>query len=652
MRQFNLHIGPDEDIEGLLAEGPLSQALAEARSVLAQVYATSGCSTSIRSFRALEGLLSRSCPKSVVIGTCAEGQILNGSILTEGTGVLISCFDSTILVPLKAKVRAGREAEAGRELSASLASCRELKAALLLAPLLNIDASAFLSGLRETEASLPLFGGGGGREPSGTSSIFLNGEVLSQSVACVALCGEELQLKIENLFEWKPLGPEISLDLVEGGRIKRIDGLPAFDFYRKRLSVTREEDIFLLEFPLLIERGKALLARNPVTVEPRGEVRIGADAFSGEKARLGYLDINALSVRIAAAEDSLSAFCPEAIFLYSCVCRHFTLQDENEMEILPFQALAPTAGVFTFGEFCQTSEGPQLQNSSEVVVALREGPPEPRPREAGEPAFLDLRRERHIRFTSHVFGFIGALTERIEAANAVLSARNEELKSANAKLQAEIAERLKAEERAEAAAAEKATLLRELQHRVKNSMAIIASLAGIEALRSEGKEAKEALEKLKSRVLALGSLYDMLYASGDISEVGLDDYLRGVVQAAAEGLGADSRGIALDCSIERVAMDLKRAISLGLIVNELVTDSLKYAFPGGRKGRIGVSLTREGPDLLLLVEDDGVGLPPELDPAEAKGFGLVIVESLAEQLRASFSARTEDGAKFLLRIPL
>lgn len=160
--------------------------------------------------------------------------------------------------------------------------------------------------------------------------------------------------------------------------------------------------------------------------------------------------------------EELRNFGPEGIFLYSCVCRLFTLQEETEMETLPFQGIAPTSGIFTSGGFCRLGEDLQLLNSSEVVVALREGLPA-HPLAAEGPVVLRVAnpsRERHIRMTSSLLHFVGALTESLGE---------------------ELAERGRAEEREKAISAEKENLLRELQHRVKNSLAVISSIASLEA---------------------------------------------------------------------------------------------------------------------------------------------------------------------------
>jgi two-component sensor histidine kinase len=225
------------------------------------------------------------------------------------------------------------------------------------------------------------------------------------------------------------------------------------------------------------------------------------------------------------------------------------------------------------------------------------------------------------------------------------------LQAANVGLNAELVERKLEDERVRALALERELLFKELQHRVKNSMSIITSLVGLEESRADTPKARAVLSKLESRVAALSYLYDILCDEGGIDSVELADYLGRVVDSAAEGLGADAKGISFDQNIEPGAIDIKRALSLGLIVNELVTDSLKYAFPEGRGGRVAVGLAREGSGFLLEVSDDGVGFPLGFDLAEGEGFGLGLVGLLAEQLGAEFSARNEGGARFQLRMP-
>jgi two-component sensor histidine kinase len=205
---------------------------------------------------------------------------------------------------------------------------------------------------------------------------------------------------------------------------------------------------------------------------------------------------------------------------------------------------------------------------------------------------------------------------------------------------------------ANAVAEEKAALLKELQHRVKNSMSLIASLSRIESAGASQPETKEALESLETRITAVGDLYEVLYDSGGIESVDLSDYLARVMDSVTVSVGGGPGRIEFDRSFEHYPMDLKRAVSLGLIVNELITDSLKHAFPEGRTGRVSVVLAREGENLVLEVGDDGIGYPPGFVPEEAEGFGLRMVSLLVKQLDGILSFETGGiGVRARLRLP-
>jgi len=232
-----------------------------------------------------------------------------------------------------------------------------------------------------------------------------------------------------------------------------------------------------------------------------------------------------------------------------------------------------------------------------------------------------------------------------------VQARTADLSAANDGLVREIGDRQRAEAKAVAMAAEKAMLLRELQHRVKNSLNIIVSLIALESEKSGSTELRSSLDTLESRVSALAALYDILYDTGGIDRLPLDSYLDCVISAAAESLGVDAKGIRLTADIAPVAMDMKRAVSLGLIVNELVTDCLKYAFPDGARGTVRVGLAAEPGRYLLVVEDDGVGLPDGFDPESGDGFGFKLVGMLSRQLHGEFSWSGGAGSRFSLAIP-
>jgi two-component sensor histidine kinase len=194
----------------------------------------------------------------------------------------------------------------------------------------------------------------------------------------------------------------------------------------------------------------------------------------------------------------------------------------------------------------------------------------------------------------------------------------------------------------------KALLLDELRHRTMNSFALMGSLISIEANRIGDPSVEAAFRKLRNRVTVMSSLYRQLDATGGLDLVRLDGYLRKVAVDLMEGYGAETRGVSLRCLLEEVEVDAKQAIVLGLIVNELVTDSLKHAFPEGRRGEIALSLRGgEGP-CELYVSDDGVGLPPDPDRGPAKGAGLALVDLLCAQIGARIERREGAGLGYAL----
>lgn len=203
----------------------------------------------------------------------------------------------------------------------------------------------------------------------------------------------------------------------------------------------------------------------------------------------------------------------------------------------------------------------------------------------------------------------------------------------------------------QASADAKAVLLRELQHRVKNSLSVVASLVGLEASRAEGAELTGTLDALHDRVSAMAMLYDQLFEAGDSESSELDRYLGSVAEALFQGQGARERGVKLRLDLEPLTVDARRAVPLGLIVNELASDCLKHAFPGGRGGTVAISLRVADGEATLTVRDDGIGLPSGFTPGSSCGTGLRLVALLAEQAGGDFSAASAGGAVFTVRFP-
>ena len=229
----------------------------------------------------------------------------------------------------------------------------------------------------------------------------------------------------------------------------------------------------------------------------------------------------------------------------------------------------------------------------------------------------------------------------------------------------DITERKLAEEALARQLAEKETLLREVHHRVKNNIASIGSLLSLQAASAVGEEARTTLEAALARVQSMGVLYDRLLLSGEYQGIGMKDYMEGLIDSILEIIPKDP-AITLDTRIDDFTLDPKKAVSVGIILNELLTNALKYAFVGRQRGRILVSLTKQAQQAELVVQDDGIGLPAAIDRAahdplhaprpvqqsasgSGSGFGLTLVSMLAEQLGGSLAMESGAGTTSTLK---
>jgi two-component sensor histidine kinase len=187
-------------------------------------------------------------------------------------------------------------------------------------------------------------------------------------------------------------------------------------------------------------------------------------------------------------------------------------------------------------------------------------------------------------------------------------------------------------------------LLAEVNHRVANSLALVASLASVQASAVGDESAKIALQEMKARILAIAGIHRRLYTSMDVRFVELDAYLKNLGEELVTVLGSDdSRNSIKVFSDTDIRLPTDRAISLAVIVTELVTNAIKYAYPGDESGDIRIFLRRKnGTKLSLIVEDDGVGWNGQ-DKPKGTGLGTRIITAMARGLEGNF--RYEAGVR-------
>jgi two-component sensor histidine kinase/sensor domain CHASE-containing protein len=179
----------------------------------------------------------------------------------------------------------------------------------------------------------------------------------------------------------------------------------------------------------------------------------------------------------------------------------------------------------------------------------------------------------------------------------------------------------------------KEILLKEIHHRVKNNLQVISSLLDLQARAARDGETRRLLSESQGRVRSMALIHERLYGSGS-EAVNFADYARDLATHVRHSLSGDSGRIAVAVDVEDVPLDMDVAVPCGLIINELLTNAMKHAFPNGRSGSIAVSLRRRpGGSLELRIADDGIGLPNGVDPDNPASLGLRIVKILAAQVR-------------------
>jgi len=214
----------------------------------------------------------------------------------------------------------------------------------------------------------------------------------------------------------------------------------------------------------------------------------------------------------------------------------------------------------------------------------------------------------------------------------------------------DVTERKKAEERTLRSLREKEVLLKEIHHRVKNNMQVIYSLLNLQAKGIADTTVRAMFEESRDRVSSMALIHEKLYKSEDLAHIDFKEYLRSLVGSIAKTY--QRHDVAYDLDMDQIVLDINVGIPCGLIVNELVSNSLKYAFPEGRAGtiRLGISRNSEGSHVLT-VADNGIGFPPEVDFRNTLSLGLKLVNVLTGQIRGTIVLSQEQGTRFDITFP-
>ncbi len=229
--------------------------------------------------------------------------------------------------------------------------------------------------------------------------------------------------------------------------------------------------------------------------------------------------------------------------------------------------------------------------------------------------------------------------------------RTAELEKLNEQLRSEIVERRQAENALTMSLREKEVLLREIHHRVKNNMQVISSLLKLQSESVKDEKYVQFFKESQNRIRSMSLVHEKLYLSENMAEIDFKEYIREMVNSLLYSYGVGPSNIAVNMDIENISLEIETAVPLGLVINELVSNSIKHAFSEDRKGKIKITLfTIAENEFELTVKDNGKGIPKDLDFRKTESLGLQLVTDLAElQLEGKISLNRTDGTEFQIR---
>jgi len=209
--------------------------------------------------------------------------------------------------------------------------------------------------------------------------------------------------------------------------------------------------------------------------------------------------------------------------------------------------------------------------------------------------------------------------------------------------------RKRAEEKLKQALNDKEMLVREIHHRTKNNLMIMASLLNLTSADIEDEKSREIFHQIQTRAKSMALIHEKLYRSDNIKQINFGDYIRHLARDLFNSFLEDPERVELVMELEDLNLDINTAIPLGLILNELLTNSMKYAFPEGQCGTITIKFFREAEKYVMIVNDDGIGLPPDFDINQTDTLGLQLVKSLIGQIEGHINVQCKEGTCIQIR---
>jgi two-component sensor histidine kinase len=190
-----------------------------------------------------------------------------------------------------------------------------------------------------------------------------------------------------------------------------------------------------------------------------------------------------------------------------------------------------------------------------------------------------------------------------------------------------------------------------MHHRLKNNLQVISSLLSIQSDFVKDEESHKLFINSLNRIRAMSLTHENLKRESNFTDIQFDKYVRDLVTFLCRNYNINTNLLKIIIKIPSVSLPIDTSITCGLIINELISNSLKHAFPGGKSGNIKIGLEKLVKQHKLFVSDNGIGLPDKMDIEKDNSFGLLLIRTLVDQLNGKLEVISENGSKFIIRFP-
>lgn len=291
----------------------------------------------------------------------------------------------------------------------------------------------FCDGLKDIREDIQIFGGVSCSDDitSDDSCVFTKAYGFSEtSIVIVFYGGEDFHVDSIKVTGWKPLGREFHVTKSQGSLLQELDGIPAYDVYRKYLNINNDENFFYntLEFPLFYEHNDTTILRTPVSSNADGSLNMTSDMDIGSVVRISYGDPSTMVDSIRHDSQRLAQFGPDVLHIFSCAARRtFWTNREPTYEIEPLYDISTSCGFFSHGEFLRTKGSLNQHNVTLVIAAMREGE---KKASLAVPQAQDNYTMSRVPLVSRLATFISVTSQELENTNKQLALVNDKLKMA------------------------------------------------------------------------------------------------------------------------------------------------------------------------------------------------------------------------------